>query len=133
MANLFTVVIHHGGHFENTLGGTEYVGGETTHWDNCDYEKWSTFEIWDKLAKMGYMKKNYDILYSDPRKSLDDSLNPIVDDKQSIPMARVGVKVGEVYLYVLHAVEEFNEVLLMPWIEEVVNEGGGIDNGGSRE
>ena len=43
MDELFSIFVHHGGHF--TENGRKYVGGAVDVVDNCDPDRWSKVEI----------------------------------------------------------------------------------------
>ncbi|KAF7827346.1 uncharacterized protein G2W53_018510 [Senna tora] len=117
----FTVKVHYGGRFEHKAQ-LEYVGGESIYWDNCDMDRWSFFEMKGDLDAMGY-KGNYDLWYANPNGRLEEQLKPIIDDTQAMDMARVGVVLGQVNLYVCHVPFQLEQVLALPSTEPVEEEG----------
>ena len=52
MDELFSISVHHGGHF--TENGRKYVGGAVDEIDNCDLERWSKVEIESICSDFGY-------------------------------------------------------------------------------
>ena len=52
MDELFSIFVHHGGHF--TKNGRKYVGGAVDVVDNCDPERWSQVEIESICRDFGY-------------------------------------------------------------------------------
>ncbi|KAF7814573.1 Sporozoite surface protein 2 [Senna tora] len=117
----FIVKVHHGGRFEH-IAQLEYVGGESIYWDNCDMDRWSFFEMKGDLDAMGY-KGNYDLWYANPNGRLEDQLKPIIDDTQAMDMARVGVVLGQVNLYLCHVPFQLEQILALPSTEPVEEEG----------
>ncbi|KAF7836010.1 hypothetical protein G2W53_010869 [Senna tora] len=101
MDGYFSVRVHHGGTFENIHGHIDYRDGETTVLDNCDIDRWSFFEIKHGLVEMGHIG-NYDMWFAQPNVRLDDTLKPIVDDREAMKMGQIGLAVGIVDLYLLH-------------------------------
>ena len=52
MDRLFSISVHHGGHF--TGNGQKYVGGVVDVVDNCDPDRWSKVEIESICRNFGY-------------------------------------------------------------------------------
>ena len=52
MDELFSISVHHGGHF--TENGQKYLGGVVDVVDNCDLDRWSKVEIESIYRNFGY-------------------------------------------------------------------------------
>ncbi|KAF7821256.1 uncharacterized protein G2W53_026711 [Senna tora] len=50
-----------------------------------NFNKWSFFEMKDGISEMGHNDK-YDMWFADPNVHLEDSLRPVVDDRQTMEM-----------------------------------------------
>ncbi|KAH7849317.1 hypothetical protein Vadar_016185 [Vaccinium darrowii] len=103
MDELFTVVIHHQGHFlENPI---RYVEGFVNHVDDCDPEKWSKLEVEDIVERLGYPK--YKLLwYRILGLGLDEGLRVIGTDKDAVNMTTVVKGHEQIEVYVEHIVDE---------------------------
>ncbi|KAH7847773.1 hypothetical protein Vadar_030118 [Vaccinium darrowii] len=74
MDELFTVEIHHQGHFvENPV---RYVEGFVNHVDDCDPEKWSKLEVEDIVERLGYPKHKL-LWYRIPGLGLEEGLREL--------------------------------------------------------
>ena len=81
MDELFSLYVHHGGHFIDIENGRKYVGGTVNIIDNCDPDKWSKIEIenicWDfgykSVSRLWYKMPGVDQELADFHLIVDDS------------------------------------------------------------
>ncbi|KAH7849908.1 hypothetical protein Vadar_024820 [Vaccinium darrowii] len=123
MDELFTVEIHHQGHFvENPV---RYVEGFVNHVDDCDPEKWSKLEVEDIVERLGYPKHKL-LWYRIPGLGLEEGLRVIGTNKDAMNMTTVVKGHEQIEVYVEHIVDEVDEhviglqALLAPEIAEGV-------------
>ncbi|KAF7835862.1 protein FMP32, mitochondrial-like [Senna tora] len=93
----FSVDVHYGGNLEGDPPFA-YQGGCTASWENCDIDKWSC-EINDCLEELGVVDYG-SLWFRLPGHSLEDSLKPILNDKDAMAMAEIATKNRKVDLHV---------------------------------
>lgn len=95
----FTIKMHHGGRFVD-LPKKEYVDGSIRHWDNCQSDYRSFFEVEDLVERTGY-KSYKGLWYTLNGTSLDKGLRPILNDTDAMDMAQIGIVYGVVEMYLV--------------------------------
>ncbi|XP_050260189.1 uncharacterized protein LOC126705325 isoform X1 [Quercus robur] len=104
MNELFTLHVHHGGHF--MWNPQAYVGGTVDIVDNCDPDRWSKVEIESICRDFGYSEVDklwYKMPGVDPERS---NFHQVVDDDAAMFMTDLVKGYGEIHVFVEHPVHE---------------------------
>ena len=108
MDELFTLHVHHGGHF--MWNPQVYVGGTVDIVDNCDPDKWSKVEIKSICRELGYTKVDR-LWFKMPGVNLKKSnFHQVVDDDATMFMTDLVKGYGEIHVFVEHPVHEPLEI-----------------------
>jgi len=94
----FDVVVHHNGIFVQNRG-LHYMNGEKSTW-SCDPDRWSYFEVVNAIKEIGYVNIK-GMWYA-----VERVLHLLLEDNGAINMVNVARRNGEVYLFVVHGVDE---------------------------
>ena len=105
MDELFTLHVHHGGHF--MWGPQVYVGGTVDIVDNCDPDKWSKVETESICREFGYTKVDK-LWFKMSGVNLEQSnFHQVVDDDDAAMFMTNLVKgYREIHVFVEHLVHE---------------------------
>ena len=104
MDNLFSISVHHGGHF--TKNGRKYVGGAVDIVDNCDPDRWSKVEIESICRDFGYTSISR-LWYKMP--GVDQELadfHLIVGDSDAMYLTELVRSHQDIHVYVEHPIHE---------------------------
>ena len=104
MDELFSIFVHHGGHF--TENGRKYVGGAVDEIDNCDLERWSKVEIESICSDFGYTfisRLWYKMLVVD--QELAD-FHLIVNDSDTMYLTELVRGHEDIHVYVEHPIHD---------------------------
>ncbi|KAK9993852.1 hypothetical protein SO802_023555 [Lithocarpus litseifolius] len=104
MDELFTLHVHHGGHF--MWDPHVYVGGTVDIVDNCDPDKWSKVEIESICKEFGCTEVDklwFEMPGVNPEQS---NFHQVVDDDAAMFMTDLVKGYGEIHAFVEHPVHE---------------------------
>ena len=104
MDELFSISVHHGGHF--TENGQKYVGGVVDVVDNCDPDRWSKVEIESICRDFGYTSVSR-LWYKMP--GVDQELvdfHLIVDDSDAMYLIELMRGHHDIHVYVEHPIHD---------------------------
>ena len=104
MDNLFSISVHHGGHF--TENGRKYVGGAVDIVDNCDPDRWSKVEIESICRDFGYTSISR-LWYKMP--GVDQELadfHLIVDDSDAMYLTKLVRGHEDIHVYVEYPIHD---------------------------
>ena len=106
MDELFSLYVHHGGHFIDIENGRKYVGGTVNIIDNCDPDKWSKIEIENICWDFGYTSVSR-LWYKMP--GVDQELadfHLIVDDSDAMYLTELVKGHHDIHVYVKHPIHD---------------------------